>query len=66
MAELAGEGRAMLAEAGGRLPRGVMAAALPAVLARRDLARGNPDAVAAGRGIGDRLAVVAAWARARV
>jgi 15-cis-phytoene synthase len=68
LAALAAEGRAILAEAGGRLPRPVVAAALPAVLARRDLARADPaSAVTAGaRGIGDRLAVVAAWARARV
>jgi 15-cis-phytoene synthase len=68
VAELAAEGRALLADAGGRLPRAVVAAALPAVLARRDLARADPaSAVPPGaRGIGDRLAVVAAWARARV
>lgn len=63
LAELRGEGRAMLAGARGALPRRVLAAALPAVLARRDLAREMP---AGGRGLGDRLAVLAAWARGRV
>jgi phytoene synthase len=63
MAELAGEGRAMLEGARGRLPRGVLAAALPAVLARRDLRRVVPPE---DRGLGDRLAVVAAWMTGRV
>jgi 15-cis-phytoene synthase len=55
---LAAEGKAFLAE-GRRLgvPRAAVAAALPGVLARRDLRRpGDP----APRGLGDRLAVVAA------
>lgn len=62
---LAAEGRGMLAEGRRvRLPRHVMAAALPAVLARRDLARpGRPVAV---RGSGDRLAVLAASVLGRV
>lgn len=60
MAELAGEARAMLAVRG-MLPRPVVAAALPAVLARRDLRRGEVM-----RGLGDRLAVLAAWAVGRV
>jgi phytoene synthase len=56
---LAREGALLLDAARGvRLPRGVVAAALPAVLARRDLRR--PDAPAAPRGAGDRLAVM--WA----
>jgi phytoene synthase len=48
------------------VPRGAVAAALPAVLARRDLARlasGRP--VAVPRGIGDRLAVTLAGLRGR-
>ncbi len=55
---LAQEGRTLLAE-GRRLgvPKAAIPAALPAVLARRDLRRpGDP----APRGLGDRLAVVAA------
>ena len=70
VAELAAEGRAMLGDAGGlprsvprAVPRALIAAALPAVLARRDLAR--PPRIAP-RGLGDRLAVLAAWARGRV
>lgn len=55
--ELAGEGAALLARAA-RPPRAALPAALPAVLARRDLAR--VPAPAAPRGLGDRLAVV--WA----
>src|SRR5581483_2575314 len=54
---LAARGRRLLAEAPARrLPRHVIAAALPAVLARRDLRRVpfNP----LQRGLGDRLAVV--------
>lgn len=61
MAELAGEARGMLSAAEGAMPRAVIAAGLPAVLARRDLRRG-----AALRGIGDRLAVLAGWALGRV
>ncbi len=63
-AELAGWARALLAEAGGAVTRKVIAAALPAVLARRDLRR--PDAVPAPRGFADRAAVVAAFAFGRV
>jgi hypothetical protein len=51
----------MLSAAEGAMPRAVIAAGLPAVLARRDLRRG-----AALRGIGDRLAVLAGWALGRV
>jgi phytoene synthase len=58
------QGSAMVA-AGPRRVRGTpVAAALPAVLARRDLARG-PGA-AAPRGIGDRLAVMAAALTGRI
>lgn len=50
------EGRALLARAAGtRLPRDAVAAALPAVLARRDLARWSAPRMP--RGLGDRLAV---------
>ncbi len=45
-----------------RLPKRAIAAALPAVLARRDLARSGT----APRGLADRLAVAAAVARGRV
>jgi phytoene synthase len=62
-AELAAEGRALLREAGGPVPRAVIAAALPAVLARRDLAR---EAPVEARGFGDRAAVVLAFLRGRV
>lgn len=62
---LAAEGRAMLAEGRRvRLPRQVMAAALPAVLARRDLA--HPGRSIPARGIGDRLAVLVASVLGRV
>jgi phytoene synthase len=64
LADLAGWGRQLLGEAKGRVPREVIAAALPAVLARRDLRRiGRP---ARARGIGDRMAVVVAAAVGRV
>lgn len=46
------------------LPRPAVAAALPAVLARRDLR--NPDALPALRGLGDRVAITAAALRGRV
>lgn len=55
--ELAGEGRAFLRQ--GRdatIPRSALAAALPAVLARRDLRRVQEPA--RPRGVGDRLAVL--------
>jgi 15-cis-phytoene synthase len=60
MAELAGIGRDWLEQGRGRLPRGVLAAGLPGVLARRDLRR--PGALPGPRGLGDRLAVMAAYA----
>jgi phytoene synthase len=61
---LADHGRRLLCDGAGRLPRSLVAAALPAVLARRDLARiGQP---ATPRGLGDRLAVVVAGLTGRV
>jgi phytoene synthase len=58
---LAEQGNAMLGDAGGRLPS---AAALPAVLARRDLRR--IGAKLRPRGLGDRLAVLAAAMLGRI
>jgi phytoene synthase len=67
LATLAATGRSLLADAPRHLPRPVIAAALPAVLARRDLARLLRHRVPSpGRGIGDRLAVTLAAARLRV
>jgi phytoene synthase len=58
LTRLAGEGRALLASAAAvRVDRGTVAAALPAVLARRDLARA-PGTIPAERGLSDRLAVI--------
>ncbi len=62
--ELAGHARSWLQEGAGRLPRPIVAAALPAVLARRDLRR--PAAKPGPRGTGDRLAVMLAAATSRV
>ena len=62
--ELRDWGRALLREAGGGLPRAVIAAALPAVLARRDLRRAAP--VPGPRGFGDQAAVLAAFLAGRV
>ena len=45
-----------------RLGRSGIAAALPAVLSRRDLGRAA-DGTSPGRGLGDRLALTAAWLR---
>jgi phytoene synthase len=60
LARLAEEGRALLRQGKAvRVPRGAIAAALPAILARRDLARW-PRLSPARRGIGDRLAVTVA------
>jgi phytoene synthase len=59
LAEMAAEGLAALAGARRDIPPGLIAAALPVVLAARDLARlaeGRP--VPAPRGLGDRLAVM--------
>jgi phytoene synthase len=61
---IAAEAEALLRGAGGAMPRAVIAAALPAVLARRDLRRPGP--APGPRGLGDRLAVVAAYPRGRV
>jgi phytoene synthase len=63
--DLAAEGQRLLAEGQGlRLPRSALAAALPAVLARRDLRRGIPSP--APRGFGDRLAVTLAGLTGRL
>jgi phytoene synthase len=63
--DLAHQGQALLAEARpSALPRAAVAAVLPAVLARRDLA--HWPAVAIPRRLGDRLAVVMAGIRGRV
>jgi 15-cis-phytoene synthase len=63
--EIAREGQALLAQAVPRgVTRGVVAAVLPGVLARRDLARW--PAVAVPRRLGDRLAVVLAGLLRRV
>ncbi len=64
LAELAGWGRHLLAEAAGSVPRAVIAAALPAVLARRDLRR--PWSEGRARGIADHLPVIVAFAAGRV
>jgi phytoene synthase len=59
------EGRALLADARRNiLPRSAVAAVLPAVLARRDLARW--PVVAVPRRLGDRLAVMAAGITGRI
>lgn len=64
LAELAAEGQGLLREGAGAVPRAIIAAALPAVLARRDLR--HPQAPAAPRGGGDKLAVLAAYLSGRV
>jgi phytoene synthase len=64
--EMAEEGLAALGGARRDVPAGMMAAALPAVLARRDLRRIARGVVPAHRGIGDRLAVTWAGLRGRV
>jgi phytoene synthase len=63
---LAAEGQGFLAQApAGRMPRAVVAAALPAVLSGRDLRRGT--AVQPGpRGLADRVAVIWAGITGRV
>jgi phytoene synthase len=64
LAELAQWGRCQLAAADGPVPRALIAAGLPAVLARRDLRRvGQPTAP---RGVADRLAVLFAALRAHL
>ncbi len=63
---LAAQGRALLRQGAAlRLPRRVMAAVLPAALARRDLRRGGANE-AGPRSLGDRLAVTLAAAAGRV
>jgi phytoene synthase len=61
---LADTGRFLLDQHGGRIPRSLISAALPAVLARRDLRR--PWQPAAPRGAADRLAVLGAALRRTV
>ena len=64
LAALAGEGRDLLDAAGrGRIPPAWRSAALPGALARRDLRRPGRTAP---RGLGDRLAVMAAAVSGRV
>ncbi|PWS36265.1 hypothetical protein DFH01_13870 [Falsiroseomonas bella] len=66
-AEMAAEGLEALRGARRDIPRGAVAAALPAVLAARDLMRlAAGREVPAPRGIGDRLAVTLAGLRGRV
>ncbi len=66
LARLAEEGRGLLRQGeAAPVPGGAIAAALPAVLARRDLARW-PRLAPAPRGIGDRLAVTVAGLRKRL
>ncbi|HTB44011.1 MAG TPA: squalene/phytoene synthase family protein [Acetobacteraceae bacterium] len=66
LTRVAEEGRVLLRQGkAARVPRGAIAAALPAVLARRDLARW-PRLAPAPRGIGDKLAVTIAGLRGRV
>jgi phytoene synthase len=64
LATLAAEGRGLLAQGRGvRLPRAAVAAALPAVLAQRDLRRDVPPGGVfphGPRGFGDRMAVTLA------
>ncbi len=64
LAELSDWGRGLLAAAGGRLPRPVIAAALPAVLARHDLRR--PAEAPEPRRFAARAAVLAAFLAGRV
>jgi phytoene synthase len=64
LAELAEHGRTLLRGSGGRLPRPVLAAALPAVLARRDFTRLTRPPQP--RGAADKLAILAAFLAARV
>ena len=61
LTELVAWGRQLLSQARGRIPRPVLAAALPAVLARRDLRRQTTV-----RGFGDKLAVLMAAAQSRI
>ena len=61
---LASEGRALLAAGPRRVRGSAVAAGLPAVLARRDL--GRPPLPSGPRGLGDRLAVMAAGLTGRI
>ena len=64
LATLRQAGLQFLSEAGRpRLGRNRIAAALPGVLARRDLGRTPSQEPAPPRGLGDRLAITAAWLR---
>jgi phytoene synthase len=63
LGDLAGDGMRMLRQAGGRLPREVLAAGLPGVFARRDLRR---PGVQRARSFGDRMAVTMAALSGRV
>jgi 15-cis-phytoene synthase len=64
LTELAAWGRQRLRRGAGRLPRAVVAAGLPGVLARRDLRQ--PLAPSGPRGVADRLAVLIAAMTGRV
>ena len=64
--EMAAEGLEALRGARRDVPRAAVAAALPAVLARRDLGRLAAGRGAGARGLGDRLAVTLAGLRGRV
>jgi len=67
IAEMAAEGLSALHGARRDVPKSAIAAALPAVLARRDLARiARGVAVPRERGLGDRLAVIGVGFRGRV
>ena len=67
VAEMAEEGLAALGAARRDIPAGTLAAALPAVLAARDLKRlAAGQDVPAPRGLGDRVAVTLAGLRGRV
>lgn len=63
LADLAQDARTRLATAGGRIPRPLIAAALPAILARRDLRRPGH---ARPRALADRVAVLAGAVLGRV
>jgi phytoene synthase len=64
LSDLAADGRRLLREGVGALPRELIAAALPAVLARRDLRRPGP--ATGPRGLGDKIAVLTAYAVGRL
>ncbi len=60
------EAAGLLARAQTRLPRALLPAALPAVLAARDLRRRADSPARVGRPLGDRLAVILAGLRGRL